>query len=245
MKTMARKSKGEQAKEWRTRMEAENPEYMAQQRAKARERSRARYEAKKHDPEFIKAEQERKRASIASKRANPEFREEERNRKRAADKKPEAKAKKSARMKDWKAKNAAEVSEYQKVWRERNKEAVQQYNKSYIKAYVSLPEVKEKARERNLQRNYRLSQKDFNLLWSEQKGCCAVCSVQMSPRGKGRNAVCVDHNHDTGMVRGLLCGSCNRGIGCLRDSPEVIDAAAAYLRKQGHYGIHQITSGVK
>jgi hypothetical protein len=40
----------------------------------------------------------------------------------------------------------------------------------------------------------------------------------------------IDHDHVRGIVRGMLCGSCNRGIGLLKDSPEVLESAAAYLR---------------
>jgi hypothetical protein len=46
----------------------------------------------------------------------------------------------------------------------------------------------------------------------------------------------VDHNHATGEVRGILCTNCNSGIGKLKDSPSVLEAAIAYLTSRGHYG---------
>ena len=54
------------------------------------------------------------------------------------------------------------------------------------------------------------------------------CSICLSPPKEGRR-LHVDHDHNTGRVRGLLCGPCNRAIGLFRDKPEVMTAAAAYL----------------
>lgn len=41
----------------------------------------------------------------------------------------------------------------------------------------------------------------------------------------------VDHNHTTGKIRGYLCGSCNRGIGLLKDSPRILESAKTYLEE--------------
>ena len=60
-----------------------------------------------------------------------------------------------------------------------------------------------------------------------QGGCCAICGT--SDTGK-RKAFAVDHNHDTGKIRGLLCSNCNTGIGNLRDNVELLERAIDYLR---------------
>jgi len=71
-------------------------------------------------------------------------------------------------------------------------------------------------------KKYGLSEKHFRLLLISQDYECAICGTP------DRNLV-VDHNHETGKVRGLLCGSCNTGIGMLQDSVEIIRRAEGYL----------------
>lgn len=79
--------------------------------------------------------------------------------------------------------------------------------------------------ERNarLKRKYNISQDDYDKLHEAQGGRCAIC-------GKKKRLV-VDHDHDTGEVRGLLCGNCNTGIGMLGDTPGDLKNALEYLEK--------------
>jgi hypothetical protein len=69
---------------------------------------------------------------------------------------------------------------------------------------------------------------DYERVLAEQGGVCACCG-SASP-GKRLRKFCVDHDHATGTVRGLLCTSCNQGIGQLGDTLEGVEAAARYLR---------------
>ncbi len=71
-------------------------------------------------------------------------------------------------------------------------------------------------------RTYGLSEKHFRLLLESQNYECAIC-------GKKDRSMVVDHNHETGKVRGLLCSPCNTGIGMLQDSVEIINRAVGYL----------------
>lgn len=70
----------------------------------------------------------------------------------------------------------------------------------------------------------------------EQRGLCSICAQpEKSPdkaSGKIRD-LAIDHDHDTGVVRGLLCSNCNRALGLLGDDPALLDAAKAYLAKHG------------
>lgn len=65
-----------------------------------------------------------------------------------------------------------------------------------------------------------------------QRGLCAVCGHPQTYRRNGKLLpLAVDHDHETGMVRGLLCHDCNRAIGGLRESADIAFAASQYLRK--------------
>lgn len=79
---------------------------------------------------------------------------------------------------------------------------------------------------------YGLTFESFNVLLETQNGLCAICRGSLG-RGRVGSAVAVDHDHESGRVRGLLCNNCNRGIGMFADSPTALVAAAAYLRSRG------------
>jgi hypothetical protein len=145
------------------------------------------------------------------------------------------KEKKREYMKQWRAANAEKVKAYQKNWKAENAISQAEYQKAYQNTYKTREEVQRKSWERNLKINYKMSPDDFNKLWKAQDGKCAICQIDLQPRGRKLDAVSVDHNHDTGEVRGLLCRACNHGIGCLKDSPKVLKAAATYLIEKGHY----------
>ena len=78
----------------------------------------------------------------------------------------------------------------------------------------------------HLKGNYGLTPDSFAALLAAQGDRCAICATA-DPRGKGW---CVDHDHGSGLVRGILCCACNRGLGLFKDSPAVLVAAAGYLR---------------
>lgn len=73
---------------------------------------------------------------------------------------------------------------------------------------------------------YGLSDAEFSVLLDEQRGCCAICQTTLE---ESRNGLVIDHDHETGAVRGLLCGPCNSGIGHLGDNGETVWRAAIYL----------------
>lgn len=74
------------------------------------------------------------------------------------------------------------------------------------------------------------TQEQFAAAWERQDGRCAICKVQMIDGGRGPTSVHADHDHSSGKTRGLLCAHCNRGIGCLKDSVDSLQAAIDYLK---------------
>lgn len=80
----------------------------------------------------------------------------------------------------------------------------------------------DKRREYDRRSRYGLEPEDFAALVAEQDGRCAICGVVEDP-------LKVDHCHNGGHVRGLLCDRCNRGIGYFDDDPAVLRAAAEYV----------------
>jgi len=77
-------------------------------------------------------------------------------------------------------------------------------------------------------KTYGLSDDDYYAMLLEQDGLCAICREEPSFR---RQPLHIDHNHDTGKVRALLCGHCNQAIGKFREDPHVLRRAADYLER--------------
>lgn len=85
----------------------------------------------------------------------------------------------------------------------------------------------------DLKRNYGITLVEYNEMLEIQEGLCAICGnpeTSRDHRTKELRALAVDHNHDTGEVRGLLCGDCNTGIGLLQDDIELLLNAIDYLK---------------
>lgn len=80
---------------------------------------------------------------------------------------------------------------------------------------------------------YGISPDDYLAMWHQQGGKCAVCREPEVSKRKGAVLnLAVDHCHKTGRVRGLLCSSCNGGMGLFKDSPERLMAAIRYLQQE-------------
>jgi hypothetical protein len=83
------------------------------------------------------------------------------------------------------------------------------------------------ARRRKLQ-SFGLTPEQYEAMLASQGGRCVLCP--RTPETEGRR-LAVDHCHETGKVRGLLCCACNTGIGNLREDPDLMLAAIEYLKR--------------
>ena len=86
----------------------------------------------------------------------------------------------------------------------------------------------------NYAKNYQgMTISVFEAMLAEQGGVCAICQkAEKDADNTGTGAVrkmSIDHDHDTDAVRGILCNTCNRGIGLFSDDPSILRAAADYL----------------
>lgn len=88
---------------------------------------------------------------------------------------------------------------------------------------------KDKVKERkfHLDKKYNITLDQYNDMYEEQQGRCAICGTDQ-PGGSGIHFA-VDHDHVTGQVRSLLCQGCNTGLGKFKDNPDLLRAAQLYL----------------
>ena len=139
---------------------------------------------------------------------------------------------------------AKPVTEYHK--NAKNKDGLTYYCKSCVcitnkERYESDPDRKKKrakwyrpeaARNDHLLRTFGLTAEQYNTMSKSQGGVCKICGCAETALYKGtvRN-LAIDHCHDTGKVRGLLCQKCNTSIGRFNDDPELLQKAVDYLKE--------------
>lgn len=110
---------------------------------------------------------------------------------------------------------------YTKIKKQYCKERTEYY-------YANKPVILKQMRIRHLRESYGISLADYDAMKESQQNCCAICGIESSKLPK---ILCVDHDHKTGKVRGLLCDSCNRGLGYFKDNPNITQGATQYLTK--------------
>lgn len=80
---------------------------------------------------------------------------------------------------------------------------------------------------RFIKKTYDFSWEQYESMFDQQGGKCSICKSRVSSSRTTR--LFVDHCHDTGVVRGLLCSSCNNALGLFKDSTTILKSAITYL----------------
>lgn len=145
-----------------------------------------------------------------------------------------------ARNRRWRTKHKEEIKKRRRAKYFENKEKIieagRKYyalNKEVVNKRCSLyylthkEKAKERARISRLGKKFGLTVEDYNSLLLSQNGSCAIC------HGCNTNSkrLAVDHCHTTGKVRGLLCDSCNLGLGMFKDRLNILSSAMDYINK--------------
>lgn len=86
-------------------------------------------------------------------------------------------------------------------------------------------------RDTQLKKNYGISLSEWERMYAEQGGVCAICRECESQKSQRYANLAVDHCHTSGEVRGLLCNACNRALGFLQDDVERARRLVEYLEK--------------
>ena len=124
--------------------------------------------------------------------------------------------------------------QYAKKYYDNNKEICKQRTKEHPSCiaarekYRSKPETKIKVRNWRLLQAYGITNVEYEEMLERQSFCCAGCGLHENELGKKLH---VDHNHETGTVRGLLCGNCNRALGLVKENLKTLVELQKYLEK--------------
>ena len=106
-------------------------------------------------------------------------------------------------------------------YRERNPDKFKTY-------YLANSDAIKEASDRNrYPLRYGITYKDRVRMHEERGGLCDICGKPNA----GGELLFIDHDHETGEVRGMLCSACNSAIGFMRDLPELLRKAADYLER--------------
>lgn len=88
---------------------------------------------------------------------------------------------------------------------------------------------RENVRKSNCKKLYGISFDDALRMFDKQNGKCLICGDDMH---KGKRGFCIDHDHKTGKVRGILCSNCNTGLGMFKDNISILQDAISYLNSK-------------
>jgi hypothetical protein len=140
----------------------------------------------------------------------------------------EQKEKRRAACRRWRAANPGKQQESTRKWERKNPGRIKAANTAYRLANPGkTSEWGKNWRKRNPDYSIKrigVTLSQFIALAVNQDGKCAICET--------KTQLCVDHNHSSSKIRGLLCRKCNAGLGLFKDSATNLTRAAAYIREE-------------
>lgn len=128
----------------------------------------------------------------------------------------------AASSKKARIKNRDKILECQRKWLIKNKEKHIKNSKLWYQ------NNKDRVRDNQLKRQFGISLEEYNKILDNQSGVCHLCGGGPDVKSK---KLAVDHDHETGKIRALLCRGCNVGIGNLKDDFNLLRKAADYIEK--------------
>ncbi len=128
----------------------------------------------------------------------------------------------------WKSENRYRINEQVRQDRIDNPEKYKKWSEDHYKRNRDNLSIKKSLKERKIDKDF------YDKMLKEQDNLCAICDLaerRMARNSEQPTRLCIDHDHETGTVRQLLCHDCNTALGKMKDSPELLLKAADYLIK--------------
>lgn len=120
------------------------------------------------------------------------------------------------------------VSAYNKEYRRKHRAACRRRTREWYANNTEKAALS--ARRYYLKKTFGLTPEDYEAMAAQQQGKCAICGGEPN-----RKYLSVDHCHDSGEVRGLLCETCNTGLGHFQNDPRLMRTAIGYLARHKGY----------
>ena len=124
--------------------------------------------------------------------------------------------------------NITERKAKRKAYNEANKEKINARRKQYRKNNKEKIKLNEK--NKWLKRKYGITLKERNVILKKQNNKCKICFYKFN-ENEFKSIACVDHCHTTNKIRGLLCRTCNAGLGYFKDNIETLTKVITYLEE--------------
>lgn len=127
------------------------------------------------------------------------------------------------------------INQRSKEYYQKNKERIREYSKEYyyknretilIKSKKLSKDNKYTRKEYDMKRSYNLDLEGYSKIFDEQEGRCKICNKYYTESQQG---LVIDHNHETGEIRGLLCSKCNLALGLINENIHTLQNMIKYL----------------